>query len=960
MVSVTLIVLSNPSQDTASAATNTTTIPSNLLQYEWTQINSNVSHSFASDGPGPNTFNIKWRTQILGAVTVQAAFNGKLFVQDKPNYMGQGQTTYCLDASTGQILWKNAGVIGTIVKLDENYMLVGNGAYKISDGSFVYTLPFSQDRVYPPAYGNLHLNGITPISGCGYDPATKVYFTGSIMNSAAQAWYFGDTSKAPTLLWDRVNQTDYLRYGTETANAYSQGIVTYYTSYGYLLGVNATTGKTIWATPTQVTAFNYPFAIEDGVIGFGSLSGTFYGWNLTTGELMWTYNSGSYMNQFASAVGAAYGIFFEHNQDTYVYAINATTGELIWRTNAPGTGISYSNSLTIAGGKVYVQMGENQYIDPATGNPGRAEYYCINAYTGELVWSAPLENGAPQNSQVNAYGNLYVVPMVTSYHPDQFVYAHDRPNGGINGTDGTLSEVWCISDTTDNWSMQFNDAAHSSFGNGPTKLSIAWDTALGGSIVSSPTIVNGVAYVGAYDGNIYALNAATGEKIWNYSTGTIGFSSTLAVVNNKVYTGADDGNVYCIEANAGTKVWQASAGGLRSLGSPIVSGEKLYVGAANGILYCYDASTGSVHWTYNTGGSITQTPTVDSVNDCVYVPSRGTRTGQVFKINATTGALIYNVSIPCFQQPVIGASVSIGGGMIFVRADYVYNYALNATDGQVVWKFNSTVNAGTPEQANGVSQSCAILYQYGRVYLNNYFSISCLNAFTGKELWNTYLARENVAQGLSYSYGRIYTVNENGVLFVLDSLSGAKLSYYQFAMGGAELHSTPTPYNGSLYVGSLDWNLYCFNEAIPTTIATTSITFELRPSSLVKGETTIVAGNINSVQSAVPINVYFSKGDSSLPVNISAVTDANGGFIVKYAPDMVGEWSVAISFAGDATHNACSSQLQTLTVTEPATTAPTQTQQSMADLYFIPAVIAIIIAIVVVGLVTIFALKKRL
>ncbi len=126
---------------------------------------------------------------------------------------------------------------------------------------------------------------------------------------------------------------------------------------------------------------------------------------------MWTYNSGSYMNQFASAVGAAYGIFFEHNQDTYVYAINATTGELIWRTNAPGTGISYSNSLTIAGGKVYVQMGENQYIDPATGNPGRAEYYCINAYTGELVWSAPLENGAPQNSQVNAYGNLYVVPI---------------------------------------------------------------------------------------------------------------------------------------------------------------------------------------------------------------------------------------------------------------------------------------------------------------------------------------------------------------------------------------------------------------------------------------------------------------------------------------------------------------------------------------------------------------------
>jgi hypothetical protein len=135
--------------------------------------------------------------------------------------------------------------------------------------------------------------------------------------------------------------------------------------------------------------------------------------------------------------------------------------------------------------------------------------------------------------------------------------------------------------------------------------------------------------------------------------------------------------------------------------------------------------------------------------------------------------------------------------------------------------------------------------------------------------------------------------------------------------------SIPTPYNGSLYVATNDWNLYCFGEAPLVTMISTDITFELRPSSIVKGETVIVAGSINGVHSVVPMDVYFSKGDSSLPVNISAVTDGNGGFTVKYTPDMLGDWNVVASWAGDSTHSAGSSQSQTLTVTGPQqTTAP--------------------------------------
>lgn len=36
---------------------------------------------------------------------------------------------------------------------------------------------------------------------------------------------------------------------------------------------------------------------------------------------------------------------------------------------------------------------------------------------------------------------------------------------------------------------------------------------------SSPTVLDGVVYVGSEDGNVYAADAATGDMIWRYETG---------------------------------------------------------------------------------------------------------------------------------------------------------------------------------------------------------------------------------------------------------------------------------------------------------------------------------------------------------------------------------------------------------------------------------------------------------
>jgi outer membrane protein assembly factor BamB len=59
------------------------------------------------------------------------------------------------------------------------------------------------------------------------------------------------------------------------------------------------------------------------------------------------------------------------------------------------------------------------------------------------------------------------------------------------------------------------------------------------------SVANGVLYVGSGDGNVYALNAGTGEKLWSYATdGQVSAAPTVA--DGKVFIGSSNGNIYVL------------------------------------------------------------------------------------------------------------------------------------------------------------------------------------------------------------------------------------------------------------------------------------------------------------------------------------------------------------------------------------------------------------------------------
>src|ERR1041384_254439 len=100
---------------------------------------------------------------------------------------------------------------------------------------------------------------------------------------------------------------------------------------------------------------------------------------------------------------------------------------------------------------------------------------------------------------------------------------------------------------------------------------------------SSPTVSNGVLYVGSDDSYLYALNAQTGELKWKFKTGDVVYSSP-AVVAGVIYFGSHDGYLYAVNAEAGSERWRFKTG-YRVYSSPAISDGVIYFGSDDGNLY---------------------------------------------------------------------------------------------------------------------------------------------------------------------------------------------------------------------------------------------------------------------------------------------------------------------------------------------------------------------------------------
>jgi hypothetical protein len=92
----------------------------------------------------------------------------------------------------------------------------------------------------------------------------------------------------------------------------------------------------------------------------------------------------------------------------------------------------------------------------------------------------------------------------------------------------------------------------------------------------------------------------------------------------------------------------------------------------------------------------------------------------------------------------------------------------------------------------------------------------------------------------------------------------------------------------------------------------------------------------------------------------TATTDATGMYSLIWTPDISGNYTVIATFHGTNGNWPSYTETSFAVMAEPAATAaPTATPTSVADMYFVPAIAGLLVAIIIVGAVVILMLRKR-
>ncbi len=130
------------------------------------------------------------------------------------------------------------------------------------------------------------------------------------------------------------------------------------------------------------------------------------------------------------------------------------------------------------------------------------------------------------------------------------------------------------------------------------RLKVAWSVPTSVDF-SSPSVANGVVYVGAEDMRLHAFNAQTGTQLWSAPTGGRIFSSP-AIANGIVYIGSDNGSLHAFNAQMGTQLWSDILGNSVQASPTVVKGV-VYIGSDTH-MYAFEHSDRTTLWSVKVNG----------------------------------------------------------------------------------------------------------------------------------------------------------------------------------------------------------------------------------------------------------------------------------------------------------------------------------------------------------------------
>ncbi len=312
---------------------------------------------------------------------------------------------------------------------------------------------------------------------------------------------------------------------------------------------------------------------------------------------------------------------------------------------------------------------------------------------------------------------------------------------------------------------------------------VLWAFVCEEEVRASPLVYNGVVYIGAYDHNLYALDANSGKFLWKFPTQK-GICSSACAWERLIVFGSEDGTLYALNAQSGAVQWTVrTAGPIRS--SPRVLRDTVYVGSDDQNVYAVDLRRGEVLWAYRTWGQVRSSAALSGGS--VYI---GSSDGHVYGIDALRGEQLWK----CRTGQAVVSSPAVFEGLVYVGSWDGHVYALDERSGWITWKYRT---------GNRVTSSPCIYG--GRVYIGSADgNLYCLDARNGRLLWK-FDAGSFVTSSPQVSGGRVYFGAGNGRVYCLDADTGRES--WSFATGAA-VPGSPAVVENVVYIGSLDHKVY--------------------------------------------------------------------------------------------------------------------------------------------------------
>lgn len=289
---------------------------------------------------------------------------------------------------------------------------------------------------------------------------------------------------------------------------------------------------------------------------------------------------------YASPV-LANGCVYVGDDEGMFYCLNATTGETIWSYK---TGSRIFATAAVDAGKVI--FGSTDCC-----------IYCLDAKTGDLVWKK-VTKAAVMGSPVIKKGIAYV-----------------------GGSDGCMYAL-CMKDGEEVWIFdQMKDYFN-----------------------SRPTIYKNMIYFGAWDNNFYALNIKNGKEVWRWDNkrGVDKFSPAAVwpvAAHGRVFIAAPDRYMTCLNAKTGDVVWRTNRYVVRETAGMNAAQTMVYSKCMWDTIVAFDARTPEpiVRWTCHAGFGYDHAPCMPMEKDgTLFV---GTKNGLILGLNANTGEILWKHKI---------------------------------------------------------------------------------------------------------------------------------------------------------------------------------------------------------------------------------------------------------------------------------------------------------------------------